>query len=83
MLPFSVIGSDEDLTQDGRRLRCRKYHWGTVQVDNPTHCDFAKLRYCLLNSHLQDLKEITQDVLYEKYRTEYLSKQTAASTLLQ
>eukprot|EP00842_Homolaphlyctis_polyrhiza_P006147 jgi/Hompol1/6533/HPOL_000186-RA len=48
-------------------------------VDNPRHCDFSKLRYMLLNSHLQDLKEITHDILYEQYRTEKLSMQTDGS----
>jgi len=43
-------------------------------VDNEQHCDFSKLRYMLLTSHLQDLKEITHDVLYEHYRTERLSR---------
>ncbi|KAH6582713.1 hypothetical protein BASA61_008387 [Batrachochytrium salamandrivorans] len=45
----------------------------TVSVDNPRHCDFSKLRYMLLNSHLQDLKEVTPDILYEQYRTENLA----------
>lgn len=45
-------------------------------VDNPNHCDFAKLRAVLLSSHFQDLKDITQNVLYENYRTEKLSQET-------
>ena len=44
-------------------------------VDNSRHCDFSKLRYMLLGSHLEDLKEITHDVLYEQYRTEKLSRE--------
>lgn len=45
-------------------------------MDNVKHCDFAKLRYMLLTSHLLDLKEITHDIMYEKYRTEKLSKES-------
>ena len=74
MLPFSVIGSESEINVGGgRSVRCRSYPFGIVEVDNPQHCDFSSLRYCLLNSHLQDLKEITHDVLYEQFRTERLS----------
>lgn len=43
-------------------------------MDNPQHSDFARLRSALLSTHLQDLKEITHDFLYENYRTEKLSR---------
>ncbi|KAI8853487.1 Septin-type guanine nucleotide-binding (G) domain-containing protein [Chytridium lagenaria] len=73
LLPFSIVGSEEEVIINGRRVRCRQYPWGVVEVDNSKHCDFSKLRYMLLSSHLQDLKEITHDILYENYRTEKLS----------
>ncbi|KAJ3304543.1 hypothetical protein HDV03_002752 [Kappamyces sp. JEL0829] len=75
MMPFSVIGNEKEVKVGGRTVRGRTYPWGMVEVDNPQHCDFAKLRYILLNSHLQDLKEITHDVLYENFRTERLSQE--------
>ncbi|KAJ3196638.1 hypothetical protein HK101_008215 [Irineochytrium annulatum] len=83
LLPFAVVGSEEEVVVNGRRVRCRQYPWGVVEVDNSKHCDFSKLRYMLLSSHLQDLKEITHDILYvfalerlyENYRTEKLSSQ--------
>ncbi|KAJ3169269.1 hypothetical protein HDU88_001066 [Geranomyces variabilis] len=75
LLPFSVVGSEDEVVLNGRRMRCRQYPWGLVEVDNSRHCDFSKLRYMLLSSHLQDLKEITHDFLYEQYRTEKLSKE--------
>ncbi|KAI8826707.1 Septin-type guanine nucleotide-binding (G) domain-containing protein [Fimicolochytrium jonesii] len=78
LLPFSVIGSEEEVAINGRRMRCRQYPWGIVEVDNARHCDFSKLRYMLLSSHLQDLKEITHDFLYEQYRTEKLSGEGGA-----
>lgn len=43
-------------------------------MDNPRHSDFGRLKAALLSSHLQDLKEITHDFLYENYRTEKLSR---------
>ncbi|KAI9334117.1 Septin-type guanine nucleotide-binding (G) domain-containing protein [Obelidium mucronatum] len=75
LLPFAVIGSEDEVVLNGRRVRCRQYPWGVVEVDNSKHCDFSKLRYMLLSSHLHDLKDITHDVLYETWRTEKLSKE--------
>ncbi|KAG2225240.1 hypothetical protein INT45_001463 [Circinella minor] len=74
LLPFAIIGSDEEIVVNGRTVRGRQYPWGAVEVDNPQHSDFARLRSALLSSHLQDLKEITHDFLYENYRTEKLSR---------
>lgn len=74
LLPFSIVGSEEEVIMNGRRVRCRQYPWGVVEVDNSRHCDFSKLRYMLLSSHLHELKEITHDFLYEQYRTERLSR---------
>jgi len=69
-----LIGCEEEIMVNGRKIRARQYPWGIVEVDNSQHCDFAKLRFALLSSHLQDLKEITHDYLYENYRTEKLSR---------
>ncbi|CAH1762386.1 2098_t:CDS:10 [Entrophospora sp. SA101] len=74
LLPFAIIGSEEDIIVNGKPVRGRQYPWGVVEVDNPQHSDFARLRSALLSSHLQDLKEITHDFLYENYRTEKLSR---------
>ncbi|KAF9972215.1 hypothetical protein DFQ27_009137 [Actinomortierella ambigua] len=74
LLPFALIGCEEEIMVNGRKVRGRQYPWGIVEVDNSQHCDFAKLRFALLSSHLQDLKEITHDYLYENYRTEKLSR---------
>jgi cell division control protein 11 len=72
------MGADRE--EDGNRVR--KYPWGTVSgkrilkltiVENPKHSDFSILRKILLNTHLDDFKEITHDVLYEGYRTMKLS----------
>jgi len=50
----------------------RKFRWGTVDVLDPNHCDFAALRTAVLSTHLKVLKTRTREVLYEKYRTEKL-----------
>ncbi|KAJ2387775.1 hypothetical protein GGI05_003987, partial [Coemansia sp. RSA 2603] len=41
-------------------------------IDDEGQCDFALLRYILLNSHIADLINYTEDVLYENYRTKKL-----------
>ncbi|KAJ2756069.1 Cell division control protein 11 [Coemansia aciculifera] len=73
MLPFAVVGCEEVINEEGRPVRVRKYPWGVVQVDNDEHSDFDRLRYVLLNSHIADLRDRTQNGLYELYRTEKLS----------
>jgi len=49
----------------------RKYRWGSIHVLNPAHCDFATLRTCLLQTHVEDLREATNRK-YEAYRSEML-----------
>ncbi|KAJ3576759.1 hypothetical protein NP233_g201 [Leucocoprinus birnbaumii] len=74
LLPFAVVGSEEEVVIEGEPIRARVYPWGLVEVDNPHHSDFVRLRGAILGSHLGDLKALTEDVLYETYRTEKLSK---------
>lgn len=80
LMPFAIVGSDEILELDGKRVRARQYPWGVVEVENPRHSDFLAIRSALLHSHLADLKEITHDFLYENYRTEKLSKSVAGAS---
>ena len=57
-------------------IRARKYPWGLVDINDTRFSDFPILRSVLLGSHLQDLKDLTHDFLYERYRTERLTKVT-------
>ena len=43
-------------------------------VENPQHSDFIKLRRMLIQTHMQDLKDTTQDVHYENYRAQCISQ---------
>ncbi|KAF3396318.1 Septin-like protein [Penicillium rolfsii] len=74
LMPFAIVGSEDFVEIDNRKVRARQYPWGVVEVENPRHSDFLAIRSALLHSHLADLKEITHDFLYENYRTEKLSK---------
>ncbi|RKF76859.1 Septin-like protein spn3 [Golovinomyces cichoracearum] len=80
LMPFAIVGSEEIVEVEGRKVRARQYPWGVVEVDNPRHSDFLAIRSALLHSHLADLKEITHDFLYENYRTEKLSKSVEGMT---
>lgn len=48
MMPFAVIGSEEEVEVDGQLVRARIYPWGIAEVDNPKHSDFSRLRSALL-----------------------------------
>jgi len=73
--PFAVIGSTTEVqTADGRTVRGRLYPWGVIEVDNESHNDFVKLRQLLIRNNLEELKEVTSNILYEKYRSEKLEK---------
>lgn len=74
-LPFAVIGSTREVQNaNGHLVRGRSYPWGTIEVDNEEHNDFIKLRQLLIRNFLEELKENTANYLYEKYRTEKLTK---------
>ncbi|XP_069782958.1 septin-5-like isoform X2 [Narcine bancroftii] len=76
-IPFAVIGSRSMVETKGKQVRGRFYPWGVAEVENAHHCDFDKLRTVLIQTHLHDLKEVTQDVHYENYRAHCLQRQGA------
>lgn len=47
-IPFAVCGANTLLEVRGRKVRGRLYPWGVVEVENPEHCDFIKLRTMLM-----------------------------------
>lgn len=73
-IPFAVVGSNATLEVAGRKVRGRQYPWGVVDVENPKHSDFIKLRTMLISTHMQDLKDVTEDVHYENFRAQCISQ---------
>ncbi|XP_045464622.1 septin-7 [Harmonia axyridis] len=72
-VPFAVVGSNAVVEIDGKKLRGRKYPWGIAEVENLEHCDFIALRNMVIRTHLQDLKDVTNNVHYENYRCRKLA----------
>ncbi|EPQ05643.1 Septin-2 [Myotis brandtii] len=72
-IPFSVVGSHQLIEAKGKKVRGRLYPWGVVEVENPEHKDFLKLRTMLI-THMQDLQEVTQDLHYENFHSERLTR---------
>lgn len=78
-VPFAVVGANSEIiTLEGRRVRGRAYPWGAIEVDNEDHCDFVRLRQMLIRTHMEELKEATNNTLYENYRSEKLTQMGVA-----
>ncbi|XP_061087044.1 septin 9b isoform X2 [Conger conger] len=74
MIPFAVVGSDQEYQVNGKRLLGRKTKWGTIEVENIAHCEFAFLRDLLIRTHMQNIKDITSNIHYEVYRVRRLNE---------
>ena len=73
-VPFAVVGANSEVdSPEGRKVRGRRYPWGVIEVDNEDHCDFVKLRQMLIRTHMEELKEHTNNALYENYRSDRLT----------
>uniref|UniRef100_A0A096MAD1 Septin n=2 Tax=Poecilia TaxID=8080 RepID=A0A096MAD1_POEFO len=75
-LPLAVVGSNTIIEVNGKRVRGRQYPWGVAEVENGDHCDFTILRNMLIRTHMQDLKDVTNNVHYENYRSRKLAAVT-------
>uniref|UniRef100_A0A8C7UWF6 Septin 9b n=1 Tax=Oncorhynchus mykiss TaxID=8022 RepID=A0A8C7UWF6_ONCMY len=74
MIPFAVVGSNQEYQVNGKRLLGRKTKWGTIEVENIAHCEFAYLRDLLIRTHMQNIKDITSSIHYEVYRVRRLNE---------
>uniref|UniRef100_A0AAX7TYR5 Septin n=1 Tax=Astatotilapia calliptera TaxID=8154 RepID=A0AAX7TYR5_ASTCA len=75
-LPLAVVGSNTIIEVNSKRVRGRQYPWGVAEVENSDHCDFTILRDMLIRTHMQDLKDVTNNVHYENYRSRKLAAVT-------
>ncbi|CCH61212.1 hypothetical protein TBLA_0E01550 [Henningerozyma blattae CBS 6284] len=65
LIPYAIVGGEQG-------TRSRSYPWGIIEVDNPQHCDFVFLRDVLIKNFMEELREKTNTVLYENYRSNKL-----------
>ncbi|KAG8225029.1 hypothetical protein J437_LFUL000006 [Ladona fulva] len=72
--PFAVVGSTDFVRVGNKMMRSRQYPWGTVQVENESHCDFVKLREMLIRTNMEDMREKTHCKHYELYRKKRLEQ---------
>lgn len=77
-LPFAIVGANTIQQIGGRKVRGRQYPWGLVDIENPLHSDFSFLRRFLIQTHMQDLKDVTHDVHYENYRVACINEMKAS-----
>ncbi|XP_051999844.1 septin 7b isoform X1 [Xyrauchen texanus] len=75
-LPLAVVGSNTIIEVNDKKVRGRQYPWGVAEVENGEHCDFTLLRNMLIRTHMQDLKDVTNNVHYENYRSRKLAAVT-------
>ncbi|XP_028170111.1 septin-2 [Ostrinia furnacalis] len=73
-VPFAVVGSTDFVKCGNKTVRARQYPWGTVQVENESHCDFVKLREMLIRTNMEDMREKTHARHYELYRRRRLQQ---------
>lgn len=76
-LPFSIVASSKTINLNDRPTLVREYPWGMLLIEDPKVSEFSLLREILLLSRMEDLKETTNDYLYERYRTQRLSEDPA------
>lgn len=66
-IPFAIISSN-----DGEKRLVRNTPWGAIEIHDGANCDFGRVQNVLFGSHIQELKDATISVKYEKYRTDKL-----------
>ncbi|CAM9012507.1 unnamed protein product [Wickerhamomyces anomalus] len=81
IIPFAVIGSENEITINGEAFKGRRTRWGTINVEDINQSEFVYLRDFLTRTHLQDLIETTSTIHYENFRSKQLTtlKENASS----
>ena len=72
IIPFAVVGSENEIEINGETFRGRKTRWSAINVEDINQCDFVYLREFLIRTHLQDLIETTSYIHYEGFRARQL-----------
>ncbi|KAG1695935.1 Septin-9 [Nymphon striatum] len=76
MVPFAIVGSNQQHQVNGRKAYGRRTSWGIVEVENKAHCEFSDLRDMLIRTHMKDLVDYTSSTHYENYRYDKLHSES-------
>lgn len=71
MIPFCVMSSGGPLgsTSEGNTI---EFPWGVARLNDAKGNELGELKSILLSTHTQELKDTTNENIYEKFRTEKL-----------
>ncbi|EGV61168.1 cell division control protein [Yamadazyma tenuis] len=72
LIPFAVVGSNNEIIVNGESFKGRKTKWGTINIEDVSQCEFVFLRDFLTRTHLQDLIETSSLIHYENFRSKQL-----------
>ncbi|EDO15561.1 hypothetical protein Kpol_1042p22 [Vanderwaltozyma polyspora DSM 70294] len=71
-IPFNIIASENHVMNNrGELVLGREYKWAVIEVENPKHSDFSKLKDILINKYMADLVQSTEEY-YENCRASLL-----------
>ncbi|KAI5295210.1 hypothetical protein KEM52_002023 [Ascosphaera acerosa] len=74
ILPMSVFSPDEETMPPAFTSPVGRYFpWGFADPHNTQHCDFQKVKEIVFEDWLADMRVISHDVWYEKWRTHRLN----------
>ncbi|XP_006803035.1 septin-7-like [Neolamprologus brichardi] len=72
-MPLAVVGSNVVIEVNSKKVRGCQYPWGVAEVENVEQFDFTVLRNMLIRTHMQDLKDVTNNINYKNYRSKKIA----------
>nr|KAF6320582.1 hypothetical protein mPipKuh1_008577 [Pipistrellus kuhlii] len=69
-----AVQCDHKYQVNRKRILSRKTKWGTIEVENIMHCEFAYPRDLLIRTHMQNIKDTTSSIHFEAYCVKHLHK---------
>lgn len=69
MIPFCIMNSIED---SGLQSNTVEFPWGTAKLDEVKGNELHELSGILLTTHTQEFKDITNEKIYEEFRSQKL-----------
>lgn len=74
LIPFSILSPDPHSLEAGDEPVGRRFPWGFADPYNPEHCDFVKLKDCVFGEWRSEVRGVSREVWYERWRTNRLNR---------